>query len=86
VKKGSKNKRIDRLPKPLRRGVEAELLALAKYLKRKREAKGLTQEGLAGLLNVETTTVQAIKQMRSRPSLELLVTIVKALHKRIVLN
>jgi DNA-binding XRE family transcriptional regulator len=86
VKNSSKNKGLDRIPKKYRASVEADLKAIALQIKKKRKAKKLTQEGLAELLEVDPSTIQAIEQSRHRPSVELLMTIIKALETKVVLQ
>ena len=86
MSKATKNRRLDRVPKQYRSAITTELLGIASKIKRKRKALGITQEGLAELLEIDPTTIQAIEQLRSRPSLELLLAIVKVLKMRITLR
>lgn len=86
MKKRSKNRRLERLPKQYRDDVEVGLTFVAEQLKKRRISKDMTQEGLAELLNVEPTTIQSIEQMRGRPSLELLLAMVKVLEMKITLK
>lgn len=82
----SKNKRLDRIPKQYRIAIEEDLAALALKIKKRRKSLDITQEELAELLGIDPTTIQGIEQMRSRPSLELLLTIVKVLKMRVMLQ
>lgn len=82
----TKNKRLERIPKALRGAVEADLSDIAGKIRKKRKSKKLTQEGLAELLEVDPTTIQALESERGRPSLELLLAIVKTLEIKIILK
>lgn len=82
----SQNKRLDRIPKRYRDEVESDLGRIAEKIKKRRQQKELTQEGLAELLNIEPATLQSIEQQRGRPSIELLLAIVKILEMRLTLK
>ncbi|MBY0315668.1 MAG: helix-turn-helix domain-containing protein [Bdellovibrionales bacterium] len=82
----SKNKRLDKVPKKYREAVKTDLVLIAEKIKKQRRAKGMTQEQFSEIINVEPTTLQAIEQQRGRPSLELLLTIVKVLETKIVIK
>lgn len=86
MRNSSKNKRLERVPKQFREAVETDLEVIAEKIKKRRRNKELTQEQLAEALNIEPTTLQAIEQQRGRPSLELLLTIVKALEMKITIK
>lgn len=86
MKNKSENKRLDKVPKEYKESVKTDLSAIAVKIKKKRQAKGLTQEQFAEAINIEATTLQAIEQERGRPSLELLLTIAKALEMKIVIK
>ena len=86
MKNSSKNRRLDRIPKQYKQEVVSDLIAIADKIKKRRKAKGFTQESLAEVLNIEPTTIQGIEQMRGRPSLELLLAIVKVLEMKITLQ
>lgn len=86
MRNSSKNRRLDRIPKKYRQAVITDLGTIAEKIKKRRAKLGFTQESLAEALNVEPTTVQSIEQMRGRPSLELLLAIVKILEMKITLK
>lgn len=86
MKNSSKNKRLDRVPKQYKHDVFSDLAIIADKLKKRRKAKGYTQEELAEILNIEPSTLQGIEQMRNRPSLELLLAMVKVLEIKITLK
>lgn len=68
-------KRVDRIPAKYREAVKSELEEFASAVRRKREAVGLTQEGLAEDLGIDPQTIAYIEQKRRFPSLPLLFTI-----------
>lgn len=82
----SKNKRLDKVPSRLRAAVKTDFVKIRDRIKQGRKDSGLTQDALASLLDVEVTTIQSIEQGRARPSLELLLTLVKTLKIKIVLS
>lgn len=82
----SENKRLAKIPVAYRSAVEKDLLDIAAKIKKRREAKNISQEKLAEMLQVDPTTIQGIEQLRVRPSLELLLAIVKILEMKITLK
>ena len=86
MRNNSKNRRLDRIPKQHKKEVEDGLALIAEKIKKKRKMKGFTQESLAEALNIEPSTLQGIEQKRGRPSLELLLAIVKVLEMKITLQ
>lgn len=59
--------------------IEAELGAIRKRIKTRREFMGLTQAQLAERLECEVTTIQAYEQGRRNPSLPTLIQLCKIL-------
>ena len=86
MKNNSKNRRLDRIPRQHKQEVEDGLALIAEKIKKRRKMKGFTQESLAEALNIEPSTLQGIEQKRGRPSLELLLAIVKVLEMKIILQ
>lgn len=82
----SKNKRLDKMPKKYRSVIEENLIELVSELRSRRTQIEMTQEELAEELNVHRTTVQALEQHRTRPSIELLLAWVLVLKSKIELK
>lgn len=82
----SKNKRLDKIPIKYRAAVEADMVDIVVKLKKQRVKKKIVQEELAEMLQVDPTTIQGIEQQRVRPSIELLLAMIKVLEMKIVLS
>lgn len=82
----SENKGLAKIPVDFRASVEQDLINIALMIRTTRESQKISQKKLAELLQVDSSTVQGIEQLRVRPSLELLLAIVKVLKMKITLE
>jgi len=81
-----KPKRLAKMPAKYQKSVESELHRLSQTIQVGREARGLTQEGLAEKLGIGTTTLQAIERGRRYPSLPTLFYVCQFLGIEIQVN
>ncbi len=82
----TKGKRLQKIPREFKNIVLDDMKNLSQILRQERKSKGLTQEKLAEQVDVSLTTIQSIEQLRTSMSLELLLTILKALKIKLVVG
>ncbi len=81
--KNHAQKRLNKLPTKHRNEVLSDLRMISSAVKIKRKLLGITQEGLAEVLDIAPTTVQFIEQQRRYPSLPMLLYICRYLELKI---
>lgn len=81
--KNHAKKRLNKLPTKHRNEVIADLRMISSAVRIKRKLLGITQEGLAEVLDIAPTTVQFIEQQRRYPSLPMLLYICRYLELKI---